>query len=64
RAIYWSKDVSDYSPIPVATPVRFALVGCIAGMLFLGIFPNWPLNGANRASASLSTQAPVNVARK
>jgi len=53
RAIYWSKAVPDYSVIPIATPVRLALYACIAGMLYLGIFPNAPLNGATRAVASL-----------
>jgi NADH-quinone oxidoreductase subunit N len=54
RAIYWGKDAPDFSPILVATPVRFALYACIAGMLFLGLYPNPAVNGANRASASLS----------
>jgi NADH-quinone oxidoreductase subunit N len=62
RAIYWSKTVPDYSPILISTPVRYALLACIAGMLFLGIFPNSPLNSANRASASLANTATVKVA--
>jgi NADH-quinone oxidoreductase subunit N len=54
RAIYWSKNVPDYSAIPVSTPIRLALYACIAGMLYLGVFPNSALNGAARAVASLS----------
>jgi NADH-quinone oxidoreductase subunit N len=62
RAIYWSKDVPDYSPIRVTIPVRLSLYACIAGMLFLGIFPNAPLNGASRASASLTSGTNVKLA--
>jgi len=54
RAIYWGKETSDLTPISVAVPVRFALYACIAAMLFLGLYPNPALNGANRASASLA----------
>jgi NADH-quinone oxidoreductase subunit N len=57
RAIYFSKEVPDYSPISVSGPVRFALYAVIAGMLFLGIFPNAPLNAANYASAALKIPA-------
>ncbi len=59
RAIYWSKNVPDYSIITVNTPVRVALYACIAGMLYLGIFPNFALNGASRAVASLHTSEAV-----
>jgi NADH-quinone oxidoreductase subunit N len=57
RAIYFSKEVPDYSPITVSGPVRFALYAVIAGMLFLGIFPNAPLNAANYAGAALKIPA-------
>lgn len=57
RAIYWAKETSDFSPLPVSVPVRFALYACIAAMLFLGLYPNPALNGANRASASLAPAA-------
>jgi len=59
RAIYFSKDVSDYSPIAVSAPIRVALYACIAAMLFLGIFPNSPLNAANYASAALKLPVPA-----
>lgn len=59
RAIYWSKNVPDYSPIPVSIPVRVALYACIAGMLYLGIFPNAALNSASRAIAALNTPQPI-----
>jgi NADH-quinone oxidoreductase subunit N len=39
RAIYWSKDPSDLSPVEVSRPARAALLVCMAGMLFFGVFP-------------------------
>ena len=56
RAIYWSKDAADSSPIPVPLPVRICLYACIAGLLYLGLFPGAPLNAANKATASFSMQ--------
>jgi NADH-quinone oxidoreductase subunit N len=58
RAIYFAKEVPDYSPIAVSIPIRLALYACVAGMLFLGLFPNSPLNAANYASASLNSSPP------
>jgi NADH-quinone oxidoreductase subunit N len=40
RAMYWSKEGSDLSPIRVSRPIRISIYGCIAGMLYLGLFPN------------------------
>lgn len=53
RAIYWSKDPPDLSPIPLSRPIRFALAACVIGMLYLGIFPNTLLNAAQGAVAAL-----------
>ena len=49
RAIYWSSDPSDLSPIVVSKPIRITLYGCIAGMLYLGLFPNRILEAATQA---------------
>jgi NADH-quinone oxidoreductase subunit N len=49
RAMYWSKDVADLSPIAVTPPVRATLYACMAGMLYLGVFPNTLVNIANNA---------------
>jgi NADH-quinone oxidoreductase subunit N len=49
RAIYWSDGPADLSPIQISTPIRISIYGCIAGMLYLGVFPNSVLNLANRA---------------
>ena len=40
RAIYWSKEPGDLSPIAVSIPLKVSLTSCIFGMLFLGIYPN------------------------
>jgi NADH-quinone oxidoreductase subunit N len=61
RAIYWAKESPDHSTIAITFPVRIALFACMVGMLFLGIFPNSAVNGADRASASLSQPSPAPV---
>jgi NADH-quinone oxidoreductase subunit N len=63
RAIYWSKDLSDDSPILVPLPIRVSLYACIAGMLFLGIFPGLAVNGASRAASALAP-VPVPLAQR
>ena len=40
RAIYWSQDTTDLSPLPVTLLNRLALTVCIVGMFYLGVFPN------------------------
>lgn len=49
RAIYWSKDPVDLSPISISLPAKVSLYACMAGMLYLGIFPGAALNLANEA---------------
>ena len=44
RAIYWSKEVTDLSPIKTSTPIRFSLYACMVGMFALGLFPGWIVN--------------------
>jgi NADH-quinone oxidoreductase subunit N len=53
RAIYWSNDATDLSPIAVSWPIRVTLYGCIAGMLYLGLFPSPLLNAAAEAVKAL-----------
>jgi NADH-quinone oxidoreductase subunit N len=53
RAIYWSKDVLDVSPIELSTPIKLSIYACIAGMLWLGIFPNALVNFATVAAQAL-----------
>jgi len=49
RAIYWSNDPTDLSPIRISNPIRISIYACVAGMLYLGIFPNSMLDLATRA---------------
>jgi len=53
RAIYWSKEASDLSPIPLSGAAKFTIAVCIAGMFWIGIFPNTILNLAMEAAAAL-----------
>jgi len=53
RAIYWSKDAPDLSPIPLSGAAKFSIAVCIAGMFWLGILPDTVLNLANDAAAAL-----------
>jgi len=62
RAIYWSKDPADLSPIPISTPIRTALYVCIVGMLFLGLFPNAVINSADQAVVTLKEKNRTDVA--
>jgi NADH-quinone oxidoreductase subunit N len=40
RAIYWSKEGADLSPIQISVPFRLGIGVCIGGMFWLGLFPN------------------------
>ena len=51
RAIYWSKNPADVSPIELSGPIKVAIVVCVAGMFWLGIFPTMVLDMANAAAA-------------
>ena len=54
RVLYFPQDRREEGTIEVGVPVKACLGLCIAGMLFLGIFPALPLNLADRAVALLS----------
>lgn len=53
KAIYWPAEVKDLSPIAVPMPLRVALLLCIGGMLWLGMFPNSIVNLSEHAVAAL-----------
>lgn len=53
RAIYWSKDAPNLSPIPMSRPMRLAVGFCIVGMFWLGLFPGALLTLAADAVKSL-----------
>jgi NADH-quinone oxidoreductase subunit N len=50
RAIYWSKEARDLSPIVLSAPAKLTAWICIAGIFWLGLFPNTVLNLANQAA--------------
>ena len=55
RAIYWSKDApADLSPILLSGPAKVTIAICIAGMFWIGLFPNTMLNLATAAVKSLA----------
>ncbi len=53
RAIYWSKDAKDLSPITLSGAAKFSIALCIAGMFWLGTFPNFVVTLADEAAKAL-----------
>jgi NADH-quinone oxidoreductase subunit N len=53
RVIYWSKDTADMSPVRLSRTLRGCIYACLAGMLFLGLFPGWLVNQTDQAVAGL-----------
>ena len=53
RAIYWSKDPADLSPIELSAPAKLSIWACLAGIFWIGLFPNTVLNITNLAAAAL-----------
>ena len=50
RAIYWSKDITDVSAIELSAPAKVSIWACIAGIFWIGLFPNTVLNITNEAA--------------
>jgi NADH-quinone oxidoreductase subunit N len=53
RAIYWSQEAADLSPIPLSAPAKISMWVCIAGMFWIGLFPSGALNLAAVAAQAL-----------
>jgi NADH-quinone oxidoreductase subunit N len=53
RAIYWSKETPDLSPIALSASAKLTVWIYIAGMFWIGLFPNTVLNLANAAASAL-----------
>ncbi len=49
RAIYWSGEAKDLSPIQISCPMKVVIGICIAGMFWLGLFPGAMLRLATEA---------------
>lgn len=67
RAIYWPERFPadpkpDASPLAVSPPARWALVVCIAGMLFLGLVPGPAVNISQHAAGAVHHEASVQQA--
>jgi len=50
RAIYWSKEAKDLSPIPLSGAAKLTIAICVVGMIWLGLFPNTVMDVANQAA--------------
>ena len=50
KAIYWSKEAKDLTVIELSAPAKITAWVCIAGIFWLGLFPNSVLNFANQAA--------------
>ena len=55
RTIYWSKEAADVAPIPVSRLAKLAICICVAGIFWLGLFPNTLLKVATSAAKVLSS---------
>jgi NADH-quinone oxidoreductase subunit N len=53
RAIYWSEDITDVSPIPLSRPIKVSLWCCVAAMFLLGLFPGLLVPRTDKAVAAL-----------
>ncbi len=53
RAIYWSRETPDLSPIRLSGAAKFSIALCIGGMIWLGAFPNVVVNLADQAARAL-----------
>lgn len=63
RAIFWSRDAVDLSPVRVPWASRAALAVCMVGILLIGIYPGPLMKAASKAvqpiAANLSAGATI-----
>ena len=55
RSIFWSHKTEDTTTVCVGLPIRFVLVCCVVGMLYLGLLPNKPMKWVESAAVAAST---------
>ncbi len=53
REIYWGKNPEDLSPIEISSPAKLSLAICLAGIFWIGLFPDTVLNITNLAATAL-----------
>ena len=51
RTIFWNHKVDEITPVSVGLPIRFVLVSCVVGILYLGLLPNKPIKWVESAAA-------------
>jgi NADH-quinone oxidoreductase subunit N len=49
RAIFWSGEAKNLTPITLSWPTRISIYVCVAGMLYLGIAPSALVEATDRA---------------
>ena len=66
RAMFWSRDAVEFTSVRVPMGSRVALLVSMAGILFLGIFPNPLLKAAEDAVTPItpSTERAVHMVQK
>ena len=51
RTVFWNNKVDEKTPVSVGLPIRFVLVSCVVGILYLGLLPNKPIKWVESAAA-------------
>ena len=51
RTVFWNHKVDEKTPVSVGLPIRFVLVSCVVGILYLGLLPNKPIKWVESAAA-------------
>ena len=51
RTVFWNHKVDEITPVSVGFPIRFVLVSCVVGILYLGLLPNKPIKWVESAAA-------------
>ncbi|MDC0316135.1 NADH-quinone oxidoreductase subunit N [Verrucomicrobia bacterium] len=58
RTVFWNHKVDEITPVSVGLPIRFVLVSCVVGILYLGLLPNKPIK-CIEAAASVENKSPL-----
>ncbi len=53
KAMYWGGEAKDKSELAISMPARVTVFACIAGILFIGVYPNPLIKAAELAVAAL-----------
>jgi NADH-quinone oxidoreductase subunit N len=53
RAVYWSEEGPEMTPIAVSAPLKVSMGVCIAAMFYLGLCPDAVLSAAAKAVQAL-----------